>query len=78
MKRSDTQDTEFIGTTGPEPMVSANEIGKLLRLSGRCVTNHFHEGVLPGYRIGKKSIRFLVSEVLASVERQNQKISNTN
>ncbi len=49
-----------------ERMVAADHIAQMLHLSSRAVTNHFHAGLLPGYRIGK-AIRFRVSEVLAAV-----------
>jgi hypothetical protein len=53
-----------------EKMVTPDDIGKLLHLSGRAVCNHFHSKLLPGYRIGK-SIRFRVSEVLEAIRKRS-------
>jgi predicted DNA-binding transcriptional regulator AlpA len=73
MHKRNRQNPESHEPNAIEPMVGADAIGKVVGLSGRSVTNHYHDRLFPGYRIGKKSIRFRVSEVLAAIERQNKK-----
>jgi excisionase family DNA binding protein len=38
--------------TDPEEMLSANEAGKLLGVSGKTVVRMMEDGEFPGYRIG--------------------------
>lgn len=51
-----------------EPMVSAAAIARLLGVHPNWVRRHADAGDVPGYRLGRKTWRFRVSEVLAWAE----------
>lgn len=52
-----------------EPLITAAEVGELLKLSPSTVLDWFEAGRLPGFKLGR-AVRFRESEVLAWIEEQ--------
>lgn len=58
-------------------MRTADEIGKLLKVSGRCVRKLAERGAIPVVYVGPRALRFDEKEVLAALRRDPSKAEET-
>ncbi len=52
-----------------EPLLTAREIAAAVRLEPQAVLLLARKGVLPSIRLGYKTVRFRMSEVLAALDK---------
>lgn len=57
-----------------EIFLSVEEVARLLKIDRKTVLQLYHDGELPGKRLGKKIIRFRKDLVLSSFESQGHAI----
>jgi predicted DNA-binding transcriptional regulator AlpA len=53
-----------------DPLLDENELARILKVNRAYVFGMHLRGRIPGYRLGQKSLRFRLSEVLAALANQ--------
>jgi excisionase family DNA binding protein len=57
-------------TQEPDPIIDENELAQKLKVTRDYVFDLHLRGRIPAYRLGQKSLRFRLSEVLAALANQ--------